>query len=126
MSMHPQPHPQPIGLVPEDTARVARAAFPKGNLYMQMRDVLGTIYDDEDFSELFEVRGRPAITPWRLALVGSLLNMARQAQGLATPHGVKQRSQRGRRGQIRPRSPEAPEHDPRIQPTPHLSESHRP
>jgi Ca2+-binding RTX toxin-like protein len=59
-------------------------------------------------------------------LVGSLLNMARQAQGLATPHGVKQRSQRGRRGQIRPRSPEAPEHDPRIQPTPHLSESHRP
>ena len=62
-------HPQPIGLVPEDTARVARAAFPKGNLYMQMRDVLGTIYADEDFSELFEVRGRPAITPWRLALV---------------------------------------------------------
>jgi transposase len=62
-------HPQPIGLVPEDTARVARAAFPKGNPYMQMRDVLGTIYADEDFSELFEVRGRPAITPWRLALV---------------------------------------------------------
>jgi transposase len=62
-------HPQRIGFVPEDTARVARAAFPKGNLYMQMRDVLGTIYADEDFSELFEVRGRPAIAPWRLALV---------------------------------------------------------
>src|SRR5215207_9986459 len=62
-------HPQPICPVPEDTARVAKAAFPKGNLYMQIRDVLGTIYDDEDFSELFEVRGRPAITPWRLALV---------------------------------------------------------
>lgn len=62
-------HPQPIGLVPEDTARVARAAFPKGNLYMQMRDVLGTIYADEDFAELFEVRGRPAIAPWRLSLV---------------------------------------------------------
>jgi len=62
-------HPQRIGPVPEDTARVARAAFPKGNLYMQMRDVLGTIYADEDFSELFEVRGRPAIAPWRLALV---------------------------------------------------------
>ena len=62
-------HPQPVGPVPEDTARVARAAFPKGNVYMQMRDVLGTIYDDEDFSELFEVRGRPAIAPWRLALV---------------------------------------------------------
>ncbi|MCA1717094.1 MAG: IS1182 family transposase [Actinobacteria bacterium] len=62
-------HPQPIGPVPQDTARVARAAFPKGNVYMQIRDVLGTIYEDEDFSELFEVRGRPAITPWRLALV---------------------------------------------------------
>jgi transposase len=36
---------------------------------MQMRDVLGSIYEDEDFSELFEVRGRPAIAPWRLALV---------------------------------------------------------
>jgi transposase len=62
-------HPQPIGPVPQDTARVARAAFPKGNLYMQIRDVLGTIYDDEDFSELFKVRGRPAVTPWRLVLV---------------------------------------------------------
>jgi transposase len=62
-------HPQPVGTVPEDTALVAKAAFPKGNLYMQMRDVLGTIYDDEDFSELFEVRGRPAIAPWRLSLV---------------------------------------------------------
>jgi len=34
-----------------------------------MRDVLGAIYDDEDFAKLFEVRGRPAIAPWRLALV---------------------------------------------------------
>ena len=61
--------PKPISPVPEDTARVARAAFPKGNPYMHMRDVLGTIYDDADFAELFEVRGRPAIAPWRLALV---------------------------------------------------------
>jgi transposase len=62
-------HPQPIGSVPEDTARVAKAAFPKGNVYIEMRNVLGTIYEDEDFAELFEVRGRPAIAPWRLALV---------------------------------------------------------
>ena len=61
--------PKPIGPLPEDTARVARATFPKGNLYMQMRGVLGTIYDDEDFLELFEVRRRPAVAPWRLALV---------------------------------------------------------
>ncbi len=62
-------HPKPIDPVPEDTARVARAAFPKGTTYIQMRDVLGAIYDDEAFSELFDVRGRPAIAPWRLALV---------------------------------------------------------
>jgi hypothetical protein len=34
-----------------------------------MRDVLGAIYDDEDVAQLFEVRGRPAIAAWRLALV---------------------------------------------------------
>jgi transposase len=61
--------PKPIGPVPEDTVRVAKAAFPKGNVYMQMRNVLGTIYEDEDFADLFEGRGRPAIAPWRLALV---------------------------------------------------------
>jgi hypothetical protein len=37
-------HPQPIAPVPEDTARVARAAFPKGSVYMQMPNVLGSIY----------------------------------------------------------------------------------
>ena len=60
---------EPAGPVPEETARVARAAFPKGNIYMQMRDVLGVIYDDATFSPLFAARGRPAECPWRLALV---------------------------------------------------------
>lgn len=61
--------PEPIRPVPEETARVAKAAFPKGSLYIEVRDVLGTVYEDESFEELFEVRGRPAIAPWRLALV---------------------------------------------------------
>ncbi len=61
--------PEPAGPVPVETVRVARAAFPKGNVYMQMRDVLGAIYDDESFRSLFAVRGRPAESPWRLALV---------------------------------------------------------
>lgn len=61
--------PEPAGPVPEETARVARAAFPKGNVYMQLRDVLGVIYDDASFRSLFAVRGRPAESPWRLALV---------------------------------------------------------
>ena len=42
-------HPQPIDPIPEETARVARAAFPKGNPYMRMRDELGVFYQDEAF-----------------------------------------------------------------------------
>jgi transposase len=58
-----------IGPVPEETARVARAAFAGGNLYVQMRDVLGAVYDDARFAHLFAARGRPAEAPWRVALV---------------------------------------------------------
>lgn len=52
--------PQLIAPVPQETARVARAAYPKGNLYMQMRDVLGSIYTDEAFQDLFPKEGQPA------------------------------------------------------------------
>jgi transposase len=61
--------PSPIPPVPQETARVARAAFPKGNRYLEMRDVLGTIYTDEVFADLYPQRGQPAAAPWRLALV---------------------------------------------------------
>ena len=61
--------PQAIGPVPEETARIARAAYPKGNIYLQLRDTLGTIYEDEQFADLFSQRGQPAESPWRLALV---------------------------------------------------------
>jgi transposase len=60
---------QAIGPVPEETARIARAAYPRGNLYLQLRDTLGTIYEDEQFADLFPSRGQPAEAPWRLALV---------------------------------------------------------
>ncbi len=55
--------------IPEETARVARAAYPNGNIYMQMRDALGTIYQDESFAHLFTQNGRPVEAPWRLALI---------------------------------------------------------
>jgi transposase len=55
--------------IPEDTQRVARAAFPKGNLYMRMRDELGEIYQDATFAELFPGRGQRAESPGRLAWV---------------------------------------------------------
>jgi transposase len=55
--------------VPEDTARVARAAFPDGNPYLRLRDELGTIFHDADFADLYPLRGQPALAPWRLALI---------------------------------------------------------
>ena len=62
-------HPEKIGIVPEETARVAKACFPKGNRYIRLRDTLGTIFEDSLFADLFPLRGQPAEAPWRLALV---------------------------------------------------------
>ncbi len=61
--------PMPIAPVPEETVRIARAAFPKGNLYLTIRDEVGTIYTDETCADLFPAVGQPAQAPWRLALV---------------------------------------------------------
>ena len=58
-----------IDPVPEQTARVARAAFPKGSLYMRMRDEFATVFTDGHFADLFPACGQPAQAPWRLALV---------------------------------------------------------
>ena len=61
--------PSPIQPIPEETVRVARAAFPSGNPYLTLRDALGPIFRDEDFLDLFPTDGQPALPPWRLALV---------------------------------------------------------
>lgn len=62
-------HPQNIPDIPKETLEVARASFPKGNIYMQIRDTLGSIFDDEAFVDLFPKKGQSAFSPWRLALV---------------------------------------------------------
>ena len=64
--------PQTIPPVPDNTATVARAAFPKGNAVLRLRDQLGTIYQDELFAALYPERGQPAAASWRLALVSVL------------------------------------------------------
>ena len=81
-------HPQPIPTIPEETARVAHAVLPEGNVWLQMRDELGTLYEDHDFQDLFPNRGQPAEAPWRLALV----TLLQYAEGLVSSTG------RGRRG----------------------------
>ncbi len=62
-------HPQQLGAIPPETVRVAKAAFPKGNIYLKMRDELGVFYSDKNFNSLFSQKGKPAFCPWRLALI---------------------------------------------------------
>jgi len=61
--------PSVIESIPLETVRVAKAAFPKGNLYISIRNELGTLFEDSDFSTIYPRRGQPAYAPWRLALI---------------------------------------------------------
>ena len=60
---------QPLPSVPDDTVRIARAAFRRGNPYMLLRDKLGAVFADADFADLYPKLGQPVYAPWRLALV---------------------------------------------------------
>ena len=69
-------HPQSIQPIPRLTKEIAQQAFPKGNLYMTLRDELGTFYQDEGFAQLYSREGQPALRPWHLALVCLMQYMA--------------------------------------------------
>ena len=69
-------HRQSIKPIPSQTQEIAQKAFPKGNLYMTLRDKLGTFYDDEDFAELYSSEGQPALRPGSLALICVMQYMA--------------------------------------------------
>lgn len=69
-------HPHGIKPIPPLTSEIAHKAFPKGNLYMTLRDELGTFYDDNDFAELYSSEGQPALHPGRLALICVMQYMA--------------------------------------------------
>ncbi len=58
-----------IFTIDSETASVARKAFPKGNVYMKMRDELELSYHDSDFIDLYSYTGQPAKSPAFLALV---------------------------------------------------------
>jgi transposase len=55
--------------IPPETVRAAHAVFPRKNIYIFLRDRLGTIYQDDLFADLYPKLGRPTYAPWRLALV---------------------------------------------------------
>ena len=82
--------PQAISSIPDLTATVARRAFRKGNLYMQMRDVLGTFFTDDLFADLYPADGQPAYAPWRLALV-SVMQFAENLSDRQAADAVRSR-----------------------------------
>ena len=53
--------------IPEETRRVARAAFPHGTFCLAVADAFGPLYADERFADLFPQCGQPAEAPGRLA-----------------------------------------------------------
>ena len=54
-------HPEPIGEIPAETARVACAAFPGGTVTTRLRDEFATLYEDAHFRTLYPSRGQPGL-----------------------------------------------------------------
>jgi transposase len=62
--------PQALPPVPEVTVAAVQAAFPRGNLSVELRAEFGTLDDDRLFADLYPPQGRPVeVAPWRLAFV---------------------------------------------------------
>ena len=77
-------------MIPAETERVARAAFPKGSLCLQIRDALGSIFSDAQFASLFPRRGQQAEAPARLALA-TLLQFVENLADRQGAHAVRGR-----------------------------------
>jgi transposase len=80
----------PIEPVPHETARVARAAFPKGNRYRRLADEVDTLFTDDAFRALFPTHGQPAWPTWRLALA-TILQFAEGLADRQAAHAVRRR-----------------------------------
>lgn len=71
MSLQPQKLPE----IPEETARIAKILFPKGNKYLWLREELDAIYQDEHFLSCYPKTGQLAEQPWRLAMMSVIQYM---------------------------------------------------
>jgi Transposase domain (DUF772) len=64
----------PVGEVPQATAELARKVHPHGTDEMRVRDALGPLFTDTDFTtgafaELFSPLGQPGLSPALLTMV---------------------------------------------------------
>src|SRR5690242_12123481 len=76
--------------IPEQTKLTVEAVFPNGSPLMQIRQQLGTIYQDQTFAPLFSKRGQPAEAPWRLALI-TVLQFVENLADRQAAHAVRTR-----------------------------------
>lgn len=81
---------EPIGPVPQETARLAKAVFPEGCTFIKMRDELGTLFQDAMFAALFPKDGQPALAPWRLALI-TIMQFVEKLSDRQAAHAVRAR-----------------------------------
>nr|WP_193319037.1 transposase [Nonomuraea phyllanthi] len=65
-------------------------SLPEGSLAIRIRDALGVLFQDEDFAVAFSTRGRPALSPARLALV-SILRFGEELSDRQTAEAVRAR-----------------------------------
>jgi transposase len=82
--------PMPSQPLPPETARIARAAFPKSRRYLRVADELDSLFTDEAFLALYPTHGQPAQPPWRLALV-TLLQFAEGLSDRQAANAVRSR-----------------------------------
>lgn len=82
--------PSAFMVVPEATARIAKAAFPKGNRYLLLRDTFADLFSGNDFQALLHVEGRPAVDPARLALI-TILQFAENLSDEEAANAVRSR-----------------------------------
>lgn len=71
--------------IPEETARIAKTAFPKRSPFMVMRDEIGIVYENSEFRDLFSHKGQPAEAPGNLAMV----MIMQYAEGLTDKQAVQ-------------------------------------
>jgi transposase len=77
-------------VIPDETVQVAKAAFPKGNRYLLLRDTFGPLFHNPDFAHLFSHTGQPAEDPARLALI-TILQFAERLSDEQAADAVRSR-----------------------------------
>lgn len=71
--------------IPEETQRIARKAFRKGNRYLTLRDEMGSLLQSEGYARLYSSQGQPGLSPLEL----NLLLVVEQMEGLSDRNVVE-------------------------------------